>query len=499
MRRKRYIFRRIHTPAATQTPCVAAGMIGAMNSTFWAKPRATSLVKSLYVPLACTALLAVAATALPVSAAMPSAIGETPVPSLSPMIKKVSPAIVNIATRGTIHEKGPQNPLLDDPFFRRFFDVPQESGPHDRPFQSAGSGVIFDAKAGYIVTNAHVVENASEITVTLQDGRDLKADIVGSDEPSDVAVLKVKTDTLTQIALGDSGKVEVGDFVVAIGNPFGLQHTVTSGIISGLSRSGINPDGYEDFIQTDASINPGNSGGALVNLKGELIGINTAILSRSGGNIGIGFAIPVNMAHSVMDQLVKYGSVKRGLLGVSMYTVTPDIAQSLGLANAQGALVSQVVDGSPADKAGIHTGDVITSVNGQPVKSNGELRNAIGLLRVGDKVDIGILRENKAQHLTAIISDTSTPTAGSAIPDGIHKAFEGATLVDAPDSGGALVKAVDPGSPAAQVGLRNNDVIIGANRGKVTTVQQLKERARNASVLVLEVRRANAIVLIPLR
>lgn len=451
------------------------------------------------MPSAIAALLLLAAVAPAVPAAMPAAVGDTPVPSLSPMIKKVSPAIVNIATRGTIHEKGPQNPLLDDPFFRRFFDVPQDSGPRDRPFQSAGSGVIFDAKAGYIVTNAHVVENASEITVTLQDGRDLKAEIVGSDDPSDVAVLKVKTDGLIQISLGDSAKVEVGDFVVAIGNPFGLQHTVTSGIISGLSRSGINPDGYEDFIQTDASINPGNSGGALVNLRGELIGINTAILSRSGGNIGIGFAIPVNMAHSVMDQLVKYGSVKRGLLGVSMYTVTPDIAQSLGLPSAQGALVSQVVDGSPAEKAGIHTGDVITSVNGQPVKSNGELRNAIGLMRVGDKVEIGLLREGKPIHLTAVISDTTTPQASTTAPEGINKAFEGAILVDAPDGGGALVKAVEAGSAAAQVGLRNNDVIIGANRAKVTTVQQLRDRAKNSSVLVLEVRRAKAIVLIPLR
>jgi Do/DeqQ family serine protease len=455
-------------------------------------------MKRLFI--ACAACLAMATVVSPIaSAAMPPAVADTPIPSLSPMIKKVSPAIVNIATRGTIHEKGPQNPLLDDPFFRRFFDVPQDSGPRERPFQSAGSGVIFDAKAGYIVTNAHVVENASEITVTLQDGRDLKAEIVGSDEPSDVAVLKVKTDTLIQIALGDSAKVEVGDFVVAIGNPFGLQHTVTSGIISGLSRSGINPDGYEDFIQTDASINPGNSGGALVNLRGELIGINTAILSRSGGNIGIGFAIPVNMAHSVMDQLIKYGSVKRGLLGVSMYTVTPDIAQSLGLPSAQGALVSQVVDGSPAEKAGIHTGDVITSVNNQPVKSNGELRNAIGLMRVGDKVEIGLLREGKPVHVTAVIADTTIPQAGSSAPEGINKSFEGATLVDAPDSTGALVKAVEPGSAAAQVGLRNNDVIIGANRSKVTSVQQLKERAKNSAVLVLEVRRNKAIVLIPLR
>jgi S1-C subfamily serine protease len=200
-----------------------------------------------------------------------------------------------------------------------------------------------------------------------------------------------------------------------------------------------------------------------------------------------------------MDQLIKYGSVKRGLLGVSMYTVTPDIAQSLGLSSAQGALVSQVVDGSPAEKAGIHTGDVITAVNGQPVKSNGELRNAIGLLRVGDKVEIGLLREGKPLRLTAVISDTTTPQASSAVPDGINKAFEGATLVDAPDGGGALVKAVEPGSAAAQVGLRNNDVIIGANRGKVSTVQQLKERAKNSAVLVLEVRRAKAIVLIPLR
>jgi Do/DeqQ family serine protease len=449
--------------------------------------------------LALAAILATAVIAPPAPAAMPAMVGDTPVPSLSPIVKKVSPAVVNIATRGTIRDRGPQNPLLDDPFFRRFFDVPPDSGPRERPFQSAGSGVIFDAKAGYIVTNAHVVENASEITVTLQDGRDLKAEVVGSDEPSDVAVLKVKSDsTLVQIGLGDSAKVEVGDFVLAIGNPFGLQHTVTSGIISGLSRSGINPDGYEDFIQTDASINPGNSGGALVNLRGELIGINTAILSRSGGNIGIGFAIPVNMAHSVMDQLIKYGSVKRGQLGVSMYTVTPDIAHSLGLPNAMGALVSQVVDGSPAEKAGIHTGDVITSVNGQPVKSNSELRNSIGLMRVGDKVEIGLLRDGKPLKVTAIITDT-TATTQATPAESIHKAFEGATLADAPEGGGALVKSVEPGSAAAQSGLRNNDVIVGANRGRVTNLQQLRERAKGNSVLVLEVRRGNGILIIPLR
>ncbi len=440
-------------------------------------------------------MLAVPATLLP--AAMPPAVSESGLPTLAPMIRKASPAVVNIATRGTIRERGAQNPLLDDPFFRRFFDVPPDTGPRARPFQSAGSGVIFDARSGYIVTNAHVVENASEITVTLQDGRDLKAEIIGSDTPSDVAVLKVKPDGLTQIPLGDSAKVEVGDFVVAIGNPFGLQHTVTSGIISGLSRSGINPDGYEDFIQTDASINPGNSGGALVNLRGELIGINTAILSRSGGNIGIGFAIPVNMAHSVMDQLIRYGSVKRGQLGVSMYTVTPDIAHSLGLPSVVGALVSQVVEGSPADHAGIRTGDVITSVNGQPVKSNSELRNTIGLLRVGDRVDIGLLRDGKPLRVTAVIADTTTELTGG--PASIHKSFEGAVLADAPDAGGALVRSVEPGSAAAQAGLRAEDVIVGANRGRVSSVRDLRDRAHGAAVLVLEVRRGATVLLVPLR
>jgi Do/DeqQ family serine protease len=441
--------------------------------------------------------LIMALFAAPLPAAVPPMVGDTPLPTLAPMIKKVSPAVVNIATRGTVHERGAQNPLLDDPFFRRFFDIPPDTGPRDRPFQSAGSGVIFDAKTGYIVTNAHVVENANEITVTLQDGRDLKAEVVGSDEPSDVAVLKVKPEGLSQIPLGDSAKSEVGDFVVAIGNPFGLQHTVTSGIISGLSRSGINPDGYEDFIQTDASINPGNSGGALVNLRGELIGINTAILSRSGGNIGIGFAIPVNMAKSVMEQLIKYGSVKRGQLGVSMYTVTPDIAHSLGLPNAVGALVSQVVEGSPAERAGIRTGDVITAVNGQPVKSNSELRNTIGLLRVGDKVDIGLMRDGKPIRVTAVIADATAELTGG--PVSIHKSFEGSELTDAPDAGGALVKSVEPGSAAAQAGLRADDVIVGANRGRVSSLRELHERAKGTAVLVLEVRRGNTVILIPLR
>lgn len=436
-------------------------------------------------------------------AALPAALAETPTLSLAPMIKRVSPAIVNIATRGTVSESGSQNPAAEDPFFRRFFNTPPDLGPRGHAFQSAGSGVIFDAKSGYILTNAHVVENATGITVTLQDGRDVEAEVLGRDAPSDVAVLKVKAEGLTQIALGDSAKVEVGDFVVAIGNPFGLQHTVTSGIISGLSRSGINPDGYEDFIQTDASINPGNSGGALVNLRGELIGINTAILSKSGGNIGIGFAIPVNMVRNVTDQLLKFGAVKRGVLGVNIYTLTADIAHSLGLTNVRGALVSEVVGGSAADKAGVHTGDVITAVNGQSVKSNAELRNVVGLLRVGDKVDIGLVRDGNPKRVTAVLAAIATaPTASEpshvaavAIPHGL----DGAVLADAPELGGALVRSVEPGSPAALQGLRANDVIVRANRQSVTNLEELLNRAHSATSLVLEVRRGKATLLIPLR
>ncbi len=451
-----------------------------------------TLAATVLAATVCTTPAAFAAVTTPVTA------DTAALPSLAPVVKRVSPAVVNISTRGTIKERGGQrNPLLDDPFFRRFFDVPPDTGPRERQFQSAGSGVIVDAKNGYIVTNHHVVENASEITITLLDNRSFSAKVIGTDEGADIAVLQAKQPNLTAITLGDSSKLEVGDYVVAIGNPFGLQHTVTAGIVSALGRTGINPDGYEDFIQTDASINPGNSGGALVNLRGELVGINSAILSGSGGNIGIGFAIPVNMVKSVMDQLIKYGQVKRGVLGVNIYNVTPDIAKEFGLSESTGALVASVQPGSAAERAGVKTGDIIVSINGTAMKDAAELRNTIGMLRIGDKVEIGLLRDGKARKMTALIGERGE--SGGATAMDINKGLEGAELVDGADAGGVLVRTVQDGSPAAQAGLRTNDVIVGVGRTPVGNVKALREAAKGASVLVLNIRRGSISMLIPIR
>jgi Do/DeqQ family serine protease len=426
------------------------------------------------------------------NAQIPSQPGETPVPSLAPMLKHVTPAVVNVATRGTVQE---QNPLANDPFFRRFFDLPNR--PLEREFQAAGSGVIVDAKNGYIITNAHVIENAKEITVQLLDNRSLKATVVGSDEGSDIAVLKVPAQNLVQIPIADSDLLEVGDFVVAIGNPFGLGHTVTSGIISALGRSGINPEGYEDFVQTDASINPGNSGGALVNLNGQLVGINSAILSRTGGNIGIGFAIPSNMMKTVMQQLIKYGEVRRGVLGVNIQTLSPDIADSLGLGNTQGALVSQVVDGSAAEKAGIKAGDVITAVNGKPVRDAAGLRNAIGLLRIGDKIDVSLIRDGQPRRVTAVIGEPASGGEGEG--SAMHDGLQGADLVDAPAGGGVLVRAVADRSPAAQRGLRPGDIIVQVGRARVTNLAEFQRATKGLAAFVITLRRGNAILVIPIR
>jgi Do/DeqQ family serine protease len=433
----------------------------------------------------------------PAQAAQASqALDAAPMPSLAPMVKRVSPAVVNIATRGTIKEQAQHNPLMDDPYFRRFFEIPPDAQPRERQFQSAGSGVIIDAKNGYIVTNYHVVENASEITITLLDNRTFTAKVLGADEGSDLALLQSKQPNLTPMAISDSSRLEVGDYVVAIGNPFGLQHTVTAGIVSALGRSGINPDGYEDFIQTDASINPGNSGGALVNLRGELVGINSNILSRSGGNIGIGFAISSNMVRSVTDQLIKYGQVKRGVLGINIYDVTPDIAKAYGLTDASGALVAGVVPGSAADKAGVRTGDIVTALDGHVMRNAAELRRTIGMLRVGDKVEVALLRDGKPSAVTALIADRSDVEIGSAAV--IHKNLEGAELVDAP-GGGVSVKSVQDGSPAALAGLHANDLIVGIGRTPIANLKAFREVAKDANLLLLNVKRGSQVLLIPVR
>ncbi len=430
-------------------------------------------------------------------AALPAVIGDQSVPSLAPLVKQVSPAVVSIATRGTVQTP---NPLMEDPFFRRFFGVP----PQPREVRSAGSGVIVDAKNGYILTNHHVIENASEIEVALLDNRNVKATVVGSDEGTDIAVLKLsEPGQLTQIALGNSDQVQVGDFVVAIGNPFGLQHTVTSGIVSALGRSGISPDGYEDFIQTDASINPGNSGGALINLKGELIGINSAIFSNSGGNIGIGFAIPVNIAKSIMSQILQYGKIRRGLLGVSISDFNADTAKAYGVEAHDGALVQEVTSGSSAEKAGLKVGDVIVAVDGDAISSASDLRTTIGLKRSGDKVRLDVLRDGKKSTLTAMLDEREANEQIGAAE--IHQGLEGADLANYDGSGGSfngpavLVTAVEPESPAAARGLRPNDIIVAVNRVRVHSVKELQAIAGQQNLLILSLRRGNRDLLLQVR
>ncbi|NNC65178.1 MAG: PDZ domain-containing protein, partial [Gammaproteobacteria bacterium] len=331
--------------------------------------------------------------------------------------------------------------------------------------------------------------------------------VVGSDAGSDIAVLRVEQDSLAEMPLGDSDAVRVGDFVVAIGNPFGLQHTVTSGIVSGLGRSGINPEGYEDFIQTDASINPGNSGGALVNLNGELVGINSAILSGSGGNIGIGFAIPVNMARTIMDQLVAYGSVRRGLLGVNIAPLTEEIAENYELDSTSGALVTAVSTDSAAERAGLQIGDVIVSVNDEPVAGPVELRNAIGLQRPGDRVDVEFIREGRRRTVEAVLGEleTSPALADESLSD-IDPVFEGAEFVTNNDLqpsydgvAGVLVTTVQDGSPAAQRGLRSGDVITHVNRQRVTSVAETREIVENAGSVILQIQRSGRGLLLLMR
>ena len=443
--------------------------------------------------------LACAIVALPANLSLAQLARTPDQPTLAPLIEAVSPAVVNISVRGS---REVNNPLANDPFFQRFFPP----NGQQREFRSAGSGVIVDAAEGYILTNHHVVEDADEITITLVDDRELEAQVVGSDAGSDIAVLRVEQDSLAEMSLGDSDAVRVGDFVVAIGNPFGLQHTVTSGIISGLGRSGINPEGYEDFIQTDASINPGNSGGALVNLNGELVGINSAILSGSGGNIGIGFAIPVNMARTIMDQLVAFGSVRRGLLGVSIALLTAEIAENYELDSTSGALVTAVSTDSAAERAGLQIGDVIVSVNDEPVAGPVELRNAIGLMRPGDRVDVEFIRDGRRRTVEAELGALDSPALADEGLSEIDPVFEGAEFAAYDElqpnySGvpGVLVTNVQADSPAAQRGLRGGDVITHVNRQRVRTVAETREIIENAGSVILQIQRSGRGLLLLMR
>ncbi|MCG8393070.1 MAG: DegQ family serine endoprotease [Pseudomonadales bacterium] len=438
----------------------------------------------------------------PAQAALPSVTGDgQALPSLAPMLEQTSPAVVNIAIETRIRTA--RNPLMEDPFFRRFFNIPEHQ-QRERRAASAGSGVIVDAKEGYVLTNAHVVKNADTIEVTLTDGRELSAELVGTDEEVDLAVLKLeRAKDLTQIAIADSTRLKVGDFVVAIGNPFGLGQTVTSGIVSALGRTGLGIDGYESFIQTDASINPGNSGGALVNLKGELVGINTAIIAPAGGNVGIGFAIPTEMAENVMHQLIEHGEVRRGMLGVTIQDLSPELAEAFGVDRQRGVVITQVVEDSAAEKAGLKSGDVVIQVDGRPVNRAADLRNKVGMSPVGEKVELTILRDGKKRAVTAVISESSQETAGG---EGVSKFLEGASLRDLrkgelqhADSG-VLVETVERGSPAWRAGLRQGDVIINANRRDVVDMEELRDAVEDKeAALLLRVNRNGGVFFVVIR
>jgi len=447
-------------------------------------------------------------SSLPAFAHMPPpVVNGQAVPTLAPMIKRVTPAVVNVSTRGHVEMQQQQNPFMNDPFFQQFFGGQGGGAPVQRQFQSLGSGVIVDADKGYILTNNHVVENADKITVTLYDNRSFTAKVVGKDPETDVAVLQIKADGLTAVALGNSDVLQVGDFVVAIGNPFGLKHTVTAGIVSALGRAGIEDGKYENFIQTDASINPGNSGGALVDLNGNLVGINTAILSRGGGNIGIGFAIPINMAHTVMDQIIKYGKVERGVLGVTIQNLTPEIAKGLGLNEASGVVVTQVQPGSGADKAGIKAGGVILKVADQPVTSNSSLSSAIGVMRLGSQVDVQLARNGKIINVSATIGKAGSGASGEEGESGaagggaeLHGLHVADIEKNSPLYGqvqGVVITGLEPDSDAALAGLQEGDVIVSVNRKPVKNVAEFRAAAGKGS-LFMAVRRGDQLFYVSL-
>jgi Do/DeqQ family serine protease len=422
---------------------------------------------------------------------LPAPTENQALPTLAPMLERSMPAVVNISTSTNV--EGRENPLLQDPYFRQFFNIPKQS----RQKNSLGSGVIIDSDKGYVLTNNHVIDKADKIMVTLTDGRHLNADLVGTDPEADVAIIRIPADKLTQLPIADSSQLRVGDFVVAIGNPFGLGQTVTSGIVSALGRSGLGIEGYEDFIQTDASINPGNSGGALVNLKGEFVGMNTAILAPSGGNVGIGFAIPANMVMTIKESLIKHGEVRRGLLGVTTQDLTPELVKAFNLADIQGAAISRIENNSPAEKAGLALGDIIVSANGKPIKNSHEIRNMIGLLQIGDKVDIEYYRGDEKKETTAVIGKQERP---QQVGEKLHARLQGTILgnTERDQVEGIVIEKINTASYAWKIGLRPGDVIVSANQYRVHNLAELKEVVDPRSGLLLNVQRGQESFLVML-
>jgi Do/DeqQ family serine protease len=432
-----------------------------------------------------------ATTAVPNLAALPAAVDGQPLPSLAPMLRRVTPAVVSVHTTQRVRV---QNPFANDPFFRRMFpDVPQE-----RINQSMGSGVIVDARQGLVLTNHHVIEGADAVSVSLGDGRTLKAEFVGSDPDTDIALMKIPADQLTALPLADSDRLQVGDFVVAVGNPFGVGQTVTSGIVSAVGRSGIPGLGYQNFIQTDASINPGNSGGALVNLQGQLVGINTATFNPQGsraGDIGLGFAIPANLASHVMRQLASTGEVRRGTLGLDSQDVDARIAGALGLDNPRGALVTRVYPGSAAAAAGLQPGDLILAANGQRIDNREALHNFEGLQAVGAGGALELRRAGKPLQLATRLREQPKALEGGAL----DPRLAGANFAELPERlrqaglDGVLVGTVARGSRAAQNGLRKDDVVLAASSGQFSDLGGFRASfAEPPPRLVLRIQRGSA-------
>ncbi|MGX5172687.1 DegQ family serine endoprotease [Aliikangiella sp. IMCC44653] len=429
-----------------------------------------------------------------VSASLPQVDPDgKPLPSLSNMLKKVNPAVVNIATFS--EKQYTNNPLLNDPFFRRFFNIPEQQEPTDRPpekqMRGAGSGVIVDAKKGIVITNYHVIKGADEVRVSLIDGRHYTAEVLGNDPELDIAILKIDAENLAAVNLGDSEILEVGDFVVAIGNPFGLGQTVTTGIVSALGRTGLGIEGYENFIQTDASINPGNSGGALVNLRGELIGINTAIIAPSGGNVGIGFAIPMDMVKSSMDQIIETGEVKRGQLGIGIQEITVDLQIAFGLKNGQqGVLVTHVEEDSPADDAGLKADDIIIAVDGEKTTSGGKLRSQIGKRKIGDKIKVTFIRSGKTRTESIKIGEPSGLNANNGE---LHPLLRGVTFEQSKDADGVVIANMERNSYAAYSGLRPGDLIVGVNKRRVKSLAEFSKALQlDSDKILLRVVRGRA-------